>query len=391
MSSSYKPLIDPPIPYQGVTQYHDTQERFLGNDPGYHFSINYEYVNGFSKTVTLVDRTGLRIRVPPTQVPNIHHFVIRVKITCGDAVKMDINGLLNSDQPYEQMYARVLSEGTVLSHFNQVIYTLDHFITLDQVDTVGGNLYLSNLDLVISTLFPEHVAPHPYSDEGARNYLLSFDKEINNATQFGYTIKIFDPDGEYGERFININNTIYKIPVSTERSIPKGVYIINSGSVQSNAGITKPVSKHYTFDEADEALKLYQSVEQARTLGDEYAQKEKELKEQTLKIKEKEQSLKEQRQAKDFEYDEQKRELERRVAEEEARRKESEHQLAQQQLKYKEQLQQIEHERSIRMMGTKDYYDHRAYERKDSSEIVKFIPAIITGGLAIFVAMSKLK
>jgi hypothetical protein len=35
----------------------------------------------------------------------------------------------------------------------------------------------------------------------------------------------------------------------------------------------------------------------------------------------------------------------------------------------------------------KDYYEDRSYERKDSSEIVKFLPLMVGGALALFSIM----
>ena len=44
-------------------------------------------------------------------------------------------------------------------------------------------------------------------------------------------------------------------------------------------------------------------------------------------------------------------------------------------------------EMSLRQLKMKDYYEDRSYERKDSSEIVKFLPLMVGGALALFSIM----
>jgi hypothetical protein len=51
----------------------------------------------------------------------------------------------------------------------------------------------------------------------------------------------------------------------------------------------------------------------------------------------------------------------------------------------------LEHERTMRGLRDKEYYESRSLARKDSSEVVKFIPTIITGTLALAVLLFKYK
>ena len=50
-------------------------------------------------------------------------------------------------------------------------------------------------------------------------------------------------------------------------------------------------------------------------------------------------------------------------------------------------LEREKSDMSLRQLKMKDYYEDRSYERKDSSEIVKFLPLMVGGALALFSIM----
>jgi hypothetical protein len=72
-------------------------------------------------------------------------------------------------------------------------------------------------------------------------------------------------------------------------------------------------------------------------------------------------------------------------------------------LEQKQRLQELEYERQrleadlqrerlkadTHKARRDDYYDERAHARKDTSELIRFIPVLIAAGLAIYVAIQK--
>lgn len=58
-------------------------------------------------------------------------------------------------------------------------------------------------------------------------------------------------------------------------------------------------------------------------------------------------------------------------------------------LEQERQFAREEHERKMRAMRDKEYYDTRQSARKDSSELIKYIPVMLTGVIAIAAAISK--
>jgi predicted nucleic acid-binding protein len=81
------------------------------------------------------------------------------------------------------------------------------------------------------------------------------------------------------------------------------------------------------------------------------------------------------------------------------------HQQQKQELTYKTQISELEHrleatkrintevkeDVDIRKNQRSDYYDERSYQRKDSSELIKYIPAILLGVGGLFTYMGKFK
>lgn len=74
--------------------------------------------------------------------------------------------------------------------------------------------------------------------------------------------------------------------------------------------------------------------------------------------------------------------------ERELARVKSEHEARDRELK--ELKDKLEFDRDIYRQRVKDHYEDKSYVRKESSEAVKFIPGIIVGIGAIFMAMRSI-
>lgn len=353
------------------------------------FSVDCQYINGFSRPVTLVDRNGMKVEIPPNINPIARTFIVRLTITLGREVNVNIEQLLNSACSATRTLADVIQKGAVSFRNGERRHRLDFHVELADVESRGGSLYLSNLDVVVSLLQGHMVPHHPRSEVGVRNNLVESDDTINDVSSFGYSIRIVDSGGHFGDRFVNINKKVYKVPVARESPLGDGVYVTSSGPVDGDYAYRPPVAQRYTFEEADKELGLYRTVEEAKTFGDEYAAREKELKELSLFVKQEEQRMKEERQRREAEFEERKRELERERLEEDNRRKETDYHFQQRQTRLKEEIAELEHKRNIEMIRSKDGYEQRSLQRKESSEVVKYLPAIFTGLLALFIAIKK--
>lgn len=354
-----------------------------------HYNVNFEYISGLSKPLTVIDRNGMRIELPPTIQASDTGLTVRVRISMGREVKVNVDALLNSSSPATNMLGQVIVEGYAKERFGQYHYELDYLIGLDAIEKNGGSLYLQNLDIVVSVMQDHLIPHHPNSEVGVRNRLVEEDETINNPASFGYSLRIVDSMGIFGDRYVNVHGQVYKVPCVRQSSLPDGVYLTSSGPVETESTFNKPVSKRFSFQEADAHLKLYDSIQAAKTHGDEIGQREKELRELTVNLKEKEQRLKDERIEREHEFDKLKVQMDREKAEEEANRKQEESRVQQRVAKLKEEIAELEHKRSVEMLQRKDVYETRSMERKDSQEIVKFLPTLISGALAAFMVFSK--
>jgi hypothetical protein len=360
----------------------------IKSNTGY-FGMTQEYFNGFSKPIYIVTREGLQLEIPPIANPSLRELVIRYTLTMGKDVNFNIDGLLNSSVASSQILAQILREGGSMVRFGQRIFSLDYYIGVDEVQAKGGSIYLNNLDCVISILNGHLIPHHPYSEAYQRNLLVEQYDHVNSSNSFGYGLKIIDNLKAFGVRFVNVNGQVYRIPVIDDSILPDGVYLTSSGPVDSDIPLVKPISKRYSFEEADTALRLYKTIEAAKSLGDEFGEKEKELRRLTLQIKEREQELKSEKLAKEAEFEIFKQNIERQRLEEDKIRKQEENVVAQRLTQLKEEMAQLEHKRTLDMLKQKEYFESRSLDRKDSSETIKFLPTLITGALALFLAFAR--
>jgi hypothetical protein len=255
--------------------------------------------------------------------------------------------------------------------FNRKCFTLKYSVTAEQVEKNSGIIYIADLDLVLSTSDDERRAIHPYSPGSSRYKLIEAEVNVNARDRFGYSIYLISNDGAVGDKYINLGGKAYRVPSIKNKSLRDGVYVCSSGSIEALSNDPVPIEEHYAFDSAVDTLRLYDTPESALKLGDQLAAREQELKEINMHLKEVEHDHKLERlnyehdlAVKKQELDESKMELDRQYAQE-------------------------EHDRRIRAMRDKEYHESRSNARKDSSEIIKIIPIVLTGVIAIAAAIAK--
>lgn len=356
------------------------------------FEVHHQYINGFGEPITVVDRSGMRVTIPPSFQSFTRDFIIRVVISYSREVNVNIDRISHGRNPASQILSEVLRDGVLINRNGHCSHRLDFHVTSEDVNRHGGSLYLTNLDKVITNLNPDRpdlLPDHPYSDPGVRNSMVENDPAINNTGTFGYGIRIVDSAGRFGERYININQKIYKIPVVRDSGVADGVYLTSSGPVETSSGFSRPEVQWYAFEDADKALSLFRTVEEARTLGDVYAAKERELEEFKLEVKREGERLKAERQQREAEFEQRRRDMDAERAEEEERQKREERRFKERENRIKDEMAELEHKRNLRLIERKDDYEQRSQQRKDTSEMVKYLPAVFTGLLALFVAVQK--
>lgn len=337
------------------------------------------YINNLSEPVTIGTRDGLKFVLSPQYNLSANGLIIRVEITINSTQKTDIQKVLSAVDDSAPQELKVLRETfakqiKVVTHRASTVMTIDYTVHTNTLREYGGAIYFHEVDLVVSLLGFDNTPPHPFSEEGRRLNIINTSTD-NTEKDFFYSIKIVDNGEKYGPRYININNQVFKIDTVKDNSKKDGVYITRTKEFNSTLSDSNQKEHlHYSID--SEELSIFKSAEEARVYGDINTNRKRELAEleHQLNLQKAElQAIKSKNEMDMIERNKEKLilEMEKDTLKQ---RLEEQRQDYEQRLKYERDRQ-------------KDYFDERSYRRKDYSEMVKFIPAIIVGVGAIFIAL----
>lgn len=326
------------------------------------------YHNHLGEDVIVVDRSGVPMLIKSAPGKS-GGFIVEKVYQVGSRVIVDPNGISrHNGGPSEErkIYNNQVNEVNAQVGAMRRM-GVRYEISRDKV--VGGEspLYIPEVDIVLGIERQHDVRKivHPYSDPATVFKLLERDVTTTNKPMFRYQIFIISNDRTHGDRYINILGDVYKVPSISNKSLQDGVYICSSGTVsRADGGVPKNFTT-YTYDQAKESIMMYESIEEAKTFGDPHGEREREFKRSEAQLKE------------------DKLKLERDLTEQKLKRDEA-------MSEREDVLAQLEHYRKMKELRDKDYYDDRSRVRKDNSEIVKYVPAMITGALAVVALAVKL-
>lgn len=366
------------------------------NDFGFETDISYK--NGLSHPVTVVLRNGLALTIPPLSANWRDHanFVVQVRYRFAKNVKIDIHRILDevdADSTNELISLRdAIGDARMHQTPNSNEFVLTYQVTRLQMDTSVDGIYLSNLDITLSrdTLESATYVVHPESSAG---YELRME-QVQATSSFKLDIEINDPDMLFGDRFVNILGRVYRVRARSNPNRPAGVYLSSPNDVAGDGLDTKC----FDFESADAELMLFRTASDAKTLGNlaevRKAEYEQLKHDQAMTLAVRDMEFKTQlhelnTQLTQFKLD--KTERESAHADEIARLKAVELRLGMEAAEREAKQKAIEAayaaekaERDARLNRERDYYERRSYDRKDSSEIVKWIPPMVVGaGLII--------
>lgn len=362
------------------------------------FDMNTVYVNGTNRTITVVHRNGMHWCIPPTRgIAKDGYFRVRISYRFNREVFNDTRHISNGPDEDDPNELQILKNGLFAMEEGNVLYNspgalgVEHRITAEEILARGGNVYAANLDLVLSTEEdPLAVAEHLYSVVASRQQLIEADESINSKDSFGYSVRIVDKNGSFGPRFINVNGKVYKVPVSHDRSLQDGVYVTSSGEISGDYDYSVPGVKRYSFEEAEAKVGLYKNHNDALVYGDVIEMEKRKLEEVAAQNKLMEQKLRMERMEREAELDKLKNEMEKEKARLEQSLAESKALIERREYEIKQARDELEHQRKLEALQAKNEQEQRSYVRKDTSEVLKFIPLLFTGIIAAFVAIAKI-
>jgi hypothetical protein len=344
--------------------------------------IKQEFINELHENVTIVLRNGLPFQIRGKKGQARRRLTIRYTVVIsGDAMHETANVLaqITNKSP---MTMRVLKEAYESHSRNYspnqpIVLKLEYTVTREDLKKYGNSLYHHGLDCWISTVEPPSYAMHPYSEEGMLQATIW--NNTPEAVKGGgalYAVEIVDNLGVFGDRYLNIANEVYPVRAKKDANRTDGVYITRTQPSEGELGHGEIVAAHWPFSKQDGAefdfsqFHLYRTFTDAKTLGDIASARKQELQEKDheLQLGRKElEALKQEaeRNKADFDRDKQTQERENQRLQQE---------LLERERRYKElevERERIKHELELERM------------RKDTSEIVKILPALILGAAAI--------
>lgn len=373
-----------------VSRFDNLKARVLEGNGGINISsleINTSYLNGCKCPVTVVLRSGLALTISPTVNRVVKDFVVKVTYRFGNDVNIDVRKVLhdvNKDSPKElQVLKEAVDNCGERGFHGKRTFSVEYSFSESDIGAHGGSIYVPHLDVLMSTLTHHYVPAHPYSCEGVKHRLITTNETVNNVGVFGYSVKIVDNGGVFGNRFININGQCFKVPVIKNLEMKDGIYVTSSGPVEGDYDNCPPRCVRYGFDDTDISVALYRTLEEAKTLGDTLATRQREIEEQALEVKREENRLKLEHLQRGETIKIRLHEIETDRMELDVQRKRHEASIESSLADIKKQREELEHIRQMQLLEAKSKYEHRSLARKDTSEVVKFLPAILTGGIAL--------
>lgn len=353
------------------------------------FSVEYAYQNGLSFDVNIIFRNGMAFTIPKTNIKwrPCNDFTIFVKYKFRNSVKIDVHHLLDvvdDKSVYKQIRTAFQNaNNNVVVNGNEAIVA--YHVSVESFRESNGSLYIEDLDITLTYDESGNIARtvHPYSREGVH-----MRNQQEKAAGYNYRIVINDPDNIHGHRFINIRGLVFKVKAAVDYGKESGVYFTYTDEED------KDVEQYFSFEEADEALMMYKTASDAKVFGNILESRKREIEE-----KQHEQRL--QILSLESENARLKVESERTIAsikEERARQDAAYNKLLsehkERELVFQAELRKLEAKYAEEKAHRDDYlnklklkYETASLDRKDTSEFIKWLPVIITGGLLAFKAL----
>lgn len=401
------------------------------------YEISYQIINTLPHSVWCVNQMGVIAEIPRARDPaklsaGIHVLVV---YTSNVDVKVNIDGLLNGVEHSEQSleaYRRAFSEfrttnGTSGRSRSAVRYSISRE-NFESRNSVG---FMSQVGLIFCEKDPG-LYWHPFSQECiSTNYMAELQGSVS------YQLRANDPKHRYTALYTNINGFVYEVIPIRDPAIPEGIYVYKQGQIDS--GSQKVEIRLITFEEAFKTTPLFATALEAESYGDPAARAEADyqfqrdtLQLQRVELEREDQKRRDERSRMEHVQSVEKlnherasmgervtmeqfrAELERerelmkmtlekmreeeklRITKEKNEVDEAKARLAYEQAKREHELKLEQMQRTQEALERKiaqeayqsemrDHYERRSYDRKDSSEFFKWLPAVALGAAAFMI------
>jgi len=357
-----------------------------------------ECYNYTGHVIRTYDHMGVCLtHAPITTSPEIPEFVgcfvIKKQLEINDKTQAYQTSWYQEDSKYFQTgnptdeYSKTVTEiinryrglsRRIAGHYFKLSYT--------ELNENEGSIYVRAVDLVVVDDTNKNSIIHPNS----KQYMDIMIDRLYDANHT-YTIEINDPNGSGEPYYVNLNGKVFAIQPTMNDYVGDGARIVYKPPNEPSQTIAvssmdenelKNIGIFKNYSDADNYGKQYDlklaELERETQLGK--AELAKNTVDNKTQLDNLETTHKLTKILADMQALNQQAENDRIKSENEK----AKHARELEKLERDLIIQQENHRREIENMRMKDYYDHRSHERKDSSEMVKFLPVLVGAGIAAF-------
>lgn len=371
------------LTYSEMTAEWDNME--LKHAGHYTLSRQHQVLNLTDSTLSAQYRDGLVFNMPPQVATSAHvgpGILVRLTYEVGRGVEVCASNVPNAH--VADRYSDITAIQKALQHTPESRnqnrrFFVDYFIPSWKIRELGGTFYLSQVDLLISTLDGNMMPPHPASRLAKHIAEREAVEEQKSLDGFYYRLRIIDKTRTHGTYFVNINGSAYSIKTEVDEELKSGIYhYVPQSSVNDTANNKLVRSEYLTIEEGIKEYGLYKTREEAITHGNSKEVFEAKLLRQKQEHKEREMENEKERQAMAQEIAQMKAYQEKAMLELKNRHAVEDELRENRIAALKEDRDFLKDRLEERQLYRKDHFENRSQTRKDTSEIVKFIPVALT-------------
>lgn len=347
-------------------------------------AIHVKYLNYSGEYITLGLRSGVVFDIPPRGNRTSKSFIIREELWISDRLKNSVRDRLlqNRGIVSEELEAfSTLFMNCYRDQHHALTMRFDYEVEPTFIAENGGSIYLIEKDIILSG-GQDNIPLHPFCLE-------AMSRPLNNANSDGGAgahIRIVDNKGTIGPRYVRMFDKVVRIQAVPSPLQPDGLYISHRNLVEESNGDLNNFIDFVPPDKMKTLPWLFVTYGEAKSSPEVEATMNLELKQLEIDSKKISATTTVTKSEMDLEKIVLEREnssLQRQLNESERLTKHFENEM---QRRYARE----EHDSKISQLRNKDYYEDRSVVRKDSSEWVKVIPALLMGAGAAVIAIKGL-
>lgn len=229
-------------------------------------------INNTGRELTVVTRSGLKFTLPSHRQLTDRSVFFKEGFAISAAAQVTLNPSNSpySEEPstaqrlYDGMRERINRTSSSVINGRPRDAVTHSRLTLDALIEAGGTVYVPALDVVLSIHSNRALILHPYSMDGVLEQMRSLD--VDDAS-FRYAMYIVDNRRTHGDRYINLNGKVFRVPAVHRPDMADGFYAVHPTPTMVGGVATEYQVVHLTLKIAEKHYELYRTPEEAETYG----------------------------------------------------------------------------------------------------------------------------